>query len=73
MKTSKNVVAYILINKCNNNGKVCGEHHSKIFKHINAFDPQKMSAEIHFIDEETEATVVKLPKVKQLKKASVRM
>ena len=50
------MIAYILKNKCNNNGKVCGEQHSKIYRHINAFDPQKMSAVIHFIDEETETT-----------------
>lgn len=67
------MIAYILKNKCNNNGKVCGEQHSKIFRHINVFDPHKMSAVIHFIDEETETTVVKLPKVKQLINASVRM
>lgn len=72
-KGPRNVVAYILKKKCNNNGKVCGEHHSKIFRHINAFDPQKTSAVIHFINEEIEATVIKLPKVKQLINASVRM
>ena len=55
-KGPRNVIAYILKNKCNNNGKVCGEQHSKTYRHINAFDPQKMSAVIHFIDEETETT-----------------
>lgn len=36
--------AYILKNTCNKNGIVCGEHPSKIFRRVNVFDPQKISA-----------------------------